>query len=262
MVALRRESPFTHMPSTTEPISIVIPSFRRVHNLLISIGQLLCHEPMKRNASEVLIAHGSIASYAQRERINEQAFLLCMNIAASRVGEVSPVRDCNLSRVRHLDMSQEHPRHFTATRFLAAERAHNRVILQLDDDLVPGEAMLQALIDAVALEHGFPHYEHEVQVQSSPVQSSPVESSQVRASQGKSSQAMVRHGKSRHPGMHGPSGFAKRWYGAHGYKKPHSTTYHLPLTTQHLTPTTYHLPPTTCHLPPTTPHLPLNTYHE
>ena len=47
--------------------------------------------------------------------------------------------------VRHVDSTARNAEHFTAHRYFAAARSANEVLLHLDDDLVPGEAMLQAL---------------------------------------------------------------------------------------------------------------------
>ena len=49
-------------------------------------------------------------------------------------------------------------KYFAAQRFHAAATAANDVLVHLDDDLVPTEAMLQALIDRVAEQPGFPAF--------------------------------------------------------------------------------------------------------
>ena len=114
---------------------MIIPSYSRPSNLRHTVLWLLPLEPMQRQGSEIIITHGSAASYAAARHL--------------------------VDGVRHLDYTttNEDERWFVAQRyFAAAAAAHNNVLLHLDDDIVPGESMLQALIDAVALEPGFPLY--------------------------------------------------------------------------------------------------------
>ena len=141
--------PFAHISATAQPVSVVIASFARMANVPHAMHWLWQLEPMHRAASEVIVSHGSDASFAERRTIDESTAALC-GTASSRCARVR--------RVRHFNSSSFNARWFTAHRFFVAAQSANAVVLHLDDDLVPGEAMLQALIDRVALEPGFPLY--------------------------------------------------------------------------------------------------------
>ena len=139
-------TPFAHRPQTTEPVSVVIPSFARPGNLHHQLVWLLQLEPLHRRRSEVIVSHGSQRSWDERDAIDRATAEGC---AAAR-------RSCAGALVRHVNSTALNARVFTAHRFFAAAQSGNEVLLHLDDDLVPGEAMLVALVDAVALEPGFP----------------------------------------------------------------------------------------------------------
>ena len=162
---------FQYDPVKVVPVSVVIPSFARPHNIRHQLRWLLSLEPLHRQGSEVIISHGSSQSYTESDNINSaRVSMRCIT--------------CSEAPLRHLNQTSLNLRWFTAHRFFAASAAKNDVVLHLDDDLVPGEAMLQALIDTVALEPGFPHYE---------AASTP-------------------------PGLHGPSGMG-RSCSANGYQR-------------------------------------------
>lgn len=168
-----REPPFEHAPLTSEPVSVVIASFGRPSNLPHQLLWLLQLEPMFRAGSEVIVSHGSSASLASRDAVDEALATGC------RAGA-----GCARAPIVHRNATRENAEVFSAQRFFAAAGASCRVLVHLDDDLVPGGPMLQALVDAVALEPGFPSYER-----------SP-------------------------PGLYGPSGLA-RSCGARGYTRGH-----------------------------------------
>lgn len=160
-----------HQPRTAQPISVVVPSFARPHNLHHQLIWLLQLEPLHRSGSEVLIAHGSKLSWEQRNGVD----------AATADGCASLEGRCATSPVRHINSVALNTEYFTAHRFFAARESRNAVLLHMDDDLVVGETMLQALIDAVVAEPGFPDAPS--------------------------------------PGLYGPSGFGRACGAASGYQR-------------------------------------------
>ena len=164
--------PFVHQPRSAQPVSVVVPSFARPNNLHHQLIWLLQLEPLHRSGSEVLISHGSRSSWEQRSVVDGAIADGCAGLEG---------RGCAASPVRHLDSAALNDEYFTAHRFFAARASRNEVLLHMDDDLVVGEAMLQALIDAVVAEPGFPD--------------PPA------------------------PGLHGPSGFGRACSAASGYQR-------------------------------------------
>ena len=165
--------PFVHQPRSAQPVSVVVPSFARPHNLHHQLIWLLQLEPLHRSGSEVLIAHGSRSSWEQRGAVDDATADGCA------------VLRCAASSVRHIDSTALNEEYYTAHRFFAARESHNEVLLHMDDDLVVGEAMLQALIDAVVAEPGFPDAPS--------------------------------------PGLYGPSGFGRACGAASGYQRGRGT---------------------------------------
>ena len=132
---------FAHAPQTAHPVSVVIPSHARPHNLPHQLLWLLQLEPLHRAGSEIIISHGSLGSWEQRDAIDRGAAEAC----AATTGAPPAAPGCADRPVRHVDSTARNAEHFTAHRYFAAARSANEVLLHLDDDLVPGEAMLQAL---------------------------------------------------------------------------------------------------------------------
>ena len=141
------------------PVSVVIASYSRVHNLVPGVLGLLRLEPLRRNGSEILISHGSAHSYAHRHAVTANVSASCAASAAAAVPTaVAACPDAAATTMlRHIDTHELDARMVTATRYHAATLARNDVLLHLDDDLVPSEATLQRLIDRVAAQPGFPH---------------------------------------------------------------------------------------------------------
>ena len=142
---------FAYVPTTTSAVSVVIPSYARPHNLPHSVAWLKQLEPMHRPGSEILLSHGSEASYHRRAAVDSEAAALCDAAPASPGCSAR----CSL---RHINATSLNARWYTAHRFHAARQASNEVIVHLDDDIVPYAPMLQALVDRVSLEAGFPLY--------------------------------------------------------------------------------------------------------
>ncbi|KAL1530731.1 hypothetical protein AB1Y20_001630 [Prymnesium parvum] len=141
---------FSYTPQTSEPVTIVIASFGRPSNLPTAAAYLLQLEPLRRPRSELLISHGSRRSLASAAACDATAASICA---------AAPAPGCAVGKLRHVDATALNRRYFAAQRFFSARRnGSNAVLLHVDDDLVPTEAMLQALVDHVAQERGFPHY--------------------------------------------------------------------------------------------------------
>lgn len=150
-------SPFSYTPrSSYEPVSIIIPSFSRPSNLPFALAWLLRLEPLHRTKSEILVTHGSMRSFAAATVIDANVTRLCNGAPAARTCAAGFTQ-----RVRHLDAIALNTEVLVAQRHFAGRNATNAVLLHLDDDLVPSESMLQALIDRVASERGFPDYVHD-----------------------------------------------------------------------------------------------------
>jgi hypothetical protein len=124
--------PFVYKPMTAQPVSVVVASFARTENTPHALHWLWQLEPLKRTGSEVLISHGSKASFAQRHAIDQSAAALC-----------AAKSSCGGARARHLNSTALNARWYTAHRFFAALQSKTDVVLHIDDDLVPGEPMLQ-----------------------------------------------------------------------------------------------------------------------
>ena len=127
--------------ATPPPISVVIPSYARAHNLPTGLCSLLKYEPLRRAGSEVVVAHGSARSLNASASI-DAAVDRCAGAGASS------------ARLRHLDLVALNARMYVAERFAAAARAANEVVVHLDDDLLPSEELLAALAARVAADVG------------------------------------------------------------------------------------------------------------
>ncbi|KAL3904240.1 MAG: hypothetical protein SGPRY_011361 [Prymnesium sp.] len=172
---------FTYIARTAEPLTIVIASFGRPSNLPTALAYLLQLEPLGRAGSELIVSHGSRRSFLSAAACDAHVDAACAGAAAP---------GCYGATVRHLNSTMLNDRYYAAQRFFAAhEAANNAVVLHLDDDLVPTQPMLQALIDHVALEPGFPLYS-------------------------------AKEGSNFSPGLYGPSSFT-RSCGPLGYTRGH-----------------------------------------
>ena len=93
----------------------------------------------------MVISHGSQRSLQQHMRTNE---LLAAGCAA-----LPQERPCARAGIKHVDAISMNELVGAAQRFFTAvKNTTNDVVVHLDDDLVPTESLLQALIDAVSLE--------------------------------------------------------------------------------------------------------------
>jgi hypothetical protein len=110
------------------PVSVVIASFARPSNLPHALSWLLRLEPIHRERSEILVAHGSLRSLSAASAIDANATAACAQ--SSSPDRCAPVS----ARVRHLDTTEHNARHFAAQRFFAAASATNDVLLHLDDE--------------------------------------------------------------------------------------------------------------------------------
>ena len=126
-------------------ISVVIPSFARVHNVKRLLSALLQYPAMHRNGSEILVAHGSRASLGARTELEAATSAACENTGGC------------LQRVRHLDLIELNDEMWVAERFYAGTLANNQVVVHLDDDLLPSRELLDKLALAVIREPGFPN---------------------------------------------------------------------------------------------------------
>ena len=140
--ATRWGPPFTYQPVTTAPVNVIIPSFARPSNLPFALAWLLQLEPMHRPGSQVLVSHGSTRSLASSNAIDANTSQLCQQASN---------RTCALQTVRHLDavsMNEDvyaaHRYHAAASELVALPAPD--VLIHVDDDLVPSEAMLQVSI--------------------------------------------------------------------------------------------------------------------
>ena len=77
--------------ATPPPVSVVIPSYARAHNLPTGLCSLLKYGPLRRAGSEVVVAHGSARSLNASASI-DAAVDRCAGAGASS------------SRLRHLDL--------------------------------------------------------------------------------------------------------------------------------------------------------------
>ena len=149
------------------PISIVIPSMnspRTKETFPWLLTVLLQSDLFRHPHSEVLINHGSNESFAARTALEARV--------RSLIGRTPPrgfpPPDPNRRFRRHADgMMQQlthsygpRPELFAASRFYAAARARNDIIVSMDDDVLPFQSQLAltaALACAVYREEGFPH---------------------------------------------------------------------------------------------------------
>ena len=143
---------FSYEPVTDVPVSVIIPSFSRMSNLPFGLAWLLRLEPLLREGSEIIVSHGSRQSFEAVHAMQANLTIEC-NDPTRRA-----CADDYAARVRHIDNVKINKNVYVAQRYFAARSAANAVLLHVDDDIVPGEAMLQALIDRVASEPGFPSY--------------------------------------------------------------------------------------------------------
>ena len=135
----RGRSVFSHTPSSSAAVTVVIPSFQRPSNLFFSLPWLLRLEPLQRPGSEVIVSHGSARSFGTREALD-------VNISAAW----APLR---CAPVHHIDATATNRKYYASHRFFTAKEHASpaNVLLHVDDDLVPTEPMLQALIDRAAV---------------------------------------------------------------------------------------------------------------
>ena len=99
-------------------VSVVIPSFARMHNLPRLIAALLQLPALRRPSSEVIIAHGSRASLAAVPDFEGQALALARGNVTAEV-----MRD----RLAHFDLVALNDEMYVAERFVAGARARNDV---------------------------------------------------------------------------------------------------------------------------------------
>ena len=157
-------------------VSVVIPSFARMHNLPRLLAALLQLPALRRPSSEVIIAHGSRVSLAAVPDFEGQALALARGNVTAEV-----MRD----RLAHFDLVALNDEMYVAERFVAGARARNdvrrpratrgracpprrapapptsirlqipppsrlQVVIHLDDDLLPSAALIDALATAAA----------------------------------------------------------------------------------------------------------------
>ena len=88
--------------ATPPPISVVIPSYARAHNLPTGLCSLLKYEPLRRAGSEVVVAHGSARS-RNASASSDAAVDRCAGAGASS------------ARLRHLDLVALNARRLAAS---------------------------------------------------------------------------------------------------------------------------------------------------
>ena len=128
----------THAPESRAPVSIVIPSFARPSNIPFALAWLLQLEPLRRTGSEVLVSHGSAHSLQAMQRIDANYTRLCATAPPPGCASASAPR-----MVRHLDSIALNSEVYAAQRYVAGANATSSVLVHMDDDIVPSEAMLQ-----------------------------------------------------------------------------------------------------------------------
>ena len=212
---------FEYEPKAKEaPVSIIIPSFARPSNLPFALAWLLQLEPLRRPGSEVLVSHGSATSFAAVPTIDSELARLCAlgpkpgcaRAAASTLDNEPPA--ALAFPVRHLDSTRLNAEVFAAQRYFAAANASNDVLLHLDDDLVPTEPMLQALIDRVDLEAAVPNGAAVDGDATAGETAEAAAAAAATAAQGAGARVMP---VAAAPGLYGPSGLG-RFCGAQGYR--------------------------------------------
>ena len=135
--------PYEHTPTHTQvAVSVVIPSFGRPTNVPHALVHLLGLEPMRRTGSEIIISHGSERSFKLASAIDANATALLRQLPGG--GEALTER----GKIRHVDATEWNKKYYVAQRFVAtAGLVRNDVVVHVDDDLIPTEQMLSALID-------------------------------------------------------------------------------------------------------------------
>jgi len=138
------------------PVSIVIPSFSRVSTLPGLIGHVLSLSSMQHPYSEVLVAHVSQESWEQRLVIQRKIKDIMKN---------SDEKNKDLAwKVVHMNYVELNAEMGCASRYFAATKATNDVIVHLDDDIWPEDDSIRKMILLVVMENGFPKYEDETNI--------------------------------------------------------------------------------------------------
>jgi len=126
------------------PLSVVVPSASRASTLHLLLAALLKLDMLRHHASEIIVSHANAESLAESPHM------------ASRVAEAC--NECSAAKIVHVNATSSNSRVGCAHRYLVGTQARNDVLLHLDDDLVPNNAVMRALTQSVCGEPGFPSY--------------------------------------------------------------------------------------------------------
>ena len=138
--------------ASDHPVSVIIPTIHAATHdrpaLPGLIASLLHSKALRNPATEIVINHGTPASFAYRQSLRAQI----------RTKRWAPTQ--NLSQLVHFYGPRAEL--FAASRFFAAAAARHDIIVTIDDDVLPYHSqihpVLHGLVCAIATEPGFPLY--------------------------------------------------------------------------------------------------------
>ena len=126
-------------------LSVVVPSASRGPTLHVLLIALLQQEALRVPGSEIIVSHATFDSLNEAPNMSPRVLAACAS--------------CDVRRIVHVDSVRINDALGCAHRYVVASKhARNNVLLHLDDDLLPKAALLQALVQSVCAEPGFPEY--------------------------------------------------------------------------------------------------------
>ena len=126
-------------------VSVIVPSASRAAFLHLLLIALLKLKVLRQPHSEIIVSHATTESLAERPQL----------VARVRKG----CSECNVSKISQVDSVVSNEALGCAHRYAVGMRAVNHVLIHLDDDLIPMDAIMVALVQHVCAEPGFPHYD-------------------------------------------------------------------------------------------------------
>jgi glycosyltransferase involved in cell wall biosynthesis len=126
------------------PVTVVIPSCERASDIHMVLSNLLNMQSMTHPDTEILLVHVCPDSFRQRASIHTQTQLQCRNAFST-------------SKIIHLDYVALNAEIGCNSRHFAALEAKNRILVHLDDDLMPTDDMVNAMVQEVQNERPFPN---------------------------------------------------------------------------------------------------------
>jgi len=138
------------------PTSVIIPSLSGEGILPELVANILSLKSMMHPDSEVLVSHISKESWDSRARLYTSVNRITLDGISKNQFRVS--------KLIHLNLVELNEKMKCASRYFAALKASNDVLIHLDDTIWPFDATLKRMIRLVRGESGFPNYEADTDV--------------------------------------------------------------------------------------------------